>query len=252
MNAITQYIVDTSTLDVSNIKITNATKDSFYMSITSVVNKTGPVAATMSAMTVKMVGPSGAFGNLDLPEVKAKSSGTEVVITDQLIQVTDMAAFRAFVKAIMSDESLIMRLEDGETTVKSLGISSKITYNKDVHLKGMCGPKIRMVKTEVLGNGTFRNEMLTENPSALEIDMGIAKYDILNGDGDVIATQEGRTYIKQGQSTTIAEGKVVGGKMKGKPRLKGVGVFEDNWHRETLKDLNAPLELSEEFVTLVG
>ena len=67
MNAIAQYIVNTSTLDVSSIKIINATKEyiralhrtrmvltyhsSFHMSITSVVNKTGPIAATMSAST---------------------------------------------------------------------------------------------------------------------------------------------------------------------------------------------------------
>ncbi|KUJ10709.1 uncharacterized protein LY89DRAFT_655491 [Mollisia scopiformis] len=251
MEAITQAIVNYSTLDVSYIKITNATKDTFLMSIQSRVNKTGPIGATMSEMTVEMAGPAGTFGHLDLPVVKTSSSGADVTITDQLIKITDMAAFRAFVKSLMNDEKLTMKLKNGNGTIKSLGMTSKIFYQKDVHLKGMNGPKTVMVKTEVEGSG-FKNEMLTINPSAFEIDMGVVKYEIRNAENVKIAEQKGKTHITRGESTSIMTGTMTGEKLEGDARLVGVGVEEESWHDETIRDLNTSVKLSEEFVGLCG
>jgi hypothetical protein len=221
------------------------------MSIQSRVNKTGPIGATMSAMTVEMAGPAGTFGNLDLPVVKTSSSGADVTITDQFINITDMAAFRAFVKSLMNDEKLVMKLLNGNGTIKSLGMTSKIKYQKDVHLKGMKGPETVMIKTEVEGSG-FKNTMLTINPSAFEIDMGVVKYEIRNEDGAKIAEQRGKTHITRGESTSIMTGNVIGGKVKGQARLVGLGVEEDNWHNETIQDLNTTVKLSDEFVSLCG
>ena len=63
---------------------------------------------------------------------------------------------------------------------------------------------------------------------------------------------KGMTQIKFGLDYDMGTQANVNLYLKGKSRLKGLGVVEDNWHQVTLKDLNAPLELSEEFVTLVG
>jgi len=46
-----------------------------------------------------MCGTAGCFGRLDLPEIKTSSSGTTVKVTDQLIKIVDMEAFKAFNKS---------------------------------------------------------------------------------------------------------------------------------------------------------
>lgn len=57
---------------------------------------------TISAMTIDMCGDAGFFGRVDLPIIKATSSGTTIIVTDQRIQIVDMEAFIAFNKSSMS------------------------------------------------------------------------------------------------------------------------------------------------------
>jgi len=65
-------------------------------------------------MTVDMVGPTGIFGRLNLPKVKVKNGVADVVITDQVIQIVDMENFKAFMKAMIQDEELVLRFENGK------------------------------------------------------------------------------------------------------------------------------------------
>lgn len=217
------------------------------MSIESRVGRTGPVPATQSAMTVDMIGPAGVFARLDLPVIKTSPFGTDVIIKDQRIQITDMTAFKAFVKSLMQDEELTMRLDNGHGTVAALGMTASIVYRKDIHLKGMKGPQTVMQKTEIDGAG-FKNTMLAINPSPLEIDLGTAKYEIRNEAGVKIAEQTGKTYTTRGKSTYTVTGTVTGGAAKGKAKLIGLGVEEDNWINDTIKFLDADLTLSDKFV----
>jgi hypothetical protein len=69
------------------------------MSIETKVENTGPVGATIAPMTVDMRGPGGVYGRLSLPEIKTKSSGTTLTITDELVKITNMDAFVAFNKS---------------------------------------------------------------------------------------------------------------------------------------------------------
>jgi hypothetical protein len=213
--------------------------------------KKGEYSLPNLLVTVDMVGSGGTFGRLNLPVVKTSPSGADVIITDQLIKITDMTAFKAFVKSIMQDDHLTLRLANGHATIKSWGLSAQILYEKDLHLKGMSGPKTTMLKTEVDGEG-FRNTMAISNPSPFEIDMGIAIYGIYGEEGVKIAEQRGKTYIPRGESTLIATGRIAakGVNPKGEAKLVGLDVEEDNWFKETIKDLNTPVILHEDFVSL--
>lgn len=102
------------------------------MSLICHVSNTGPLSSTMSEMDLDMGGPSGAFGPLHLPVVITKSTGTTVTVTDQLIKITSMAAFKSFVKSLMQDEALVLRLENGHTTIKAFLLNANIVYAKDV------------------------------------------------------------------------------------------------------------------------
>jgi hypothetical protein len=222
---------------------------SFLMSIESRVKNTGPLGATQSEMTVDMVGADGIFGRLVLPEVKTKTGGADVIITDQVIKIVDMENYKAFVKSLMQDENLILRLENGKDTIKAMMMTANIVYRKEVHLKGMNGPKTIMAKTERDGGG-YRNTILTINPSPLEIDLGIVHYEIRNEDGIKIAEQTGETYIKRGESTNMMTGKTTGVVPKGEARLVGVDVRDDTWHKETIVYLDTSIVLSEEYVEM--
>ncbi|EKD20006.1 uncharacterized protein L3040_002316 [Drepanopeziza brunnea f. sp. 'multigermtubi'] len=249
MNAITSAIMSNSKLNVTLIKITDATPDSFVMSIEAEVTGTGPVGATIAEMTVELVGPGGAFGKLDLPVIKTSSSGAKVIISSQHIKISDKAAFKAFVTAILRDESLVLKLQNGKAQVKAMGMKAEIDYNKDCPLKGMNGPKTSISKTVVEG-GSFKNTLVVENPSPLELDLGTIQQELRNQDGSVIATQSGKAYLSRGQSTYDVEGKPSGKAAGASATLVATGVAENNWHNETIQAFQVPVTLPAELVTI--
>ncbi|KAF1985614.1 hypothetical protein K402DRAFT_394594 [Aulographum hederae CBS 113979] len=222
------------------------------MSIKSRTTNTGPMGATMSPMTVDLVGPKGVFGKLDLPEIKTQSSGTDVIVPDQLIKIVDMEAFHAFVKAIMLDESLVLKLDNGVGTIKAMMMKSNIVYRKEVQLKGMNGPKVTLVKTEPKGDG-FVNTTKIENPSPLDLDLGVITFDLLNAEGQKIGQMEGPLSIPLGESTATMEGKPVkgAGAKVGVGRMVGSGAPDGSWFNETIKFQDMPIELNETLVSLV-
>jgi len=251
MDAIVQAILNLSKLEVSLIKIEDATPDSFLMTIESKVTHTGPVSATQSPLTVDMIGPAGVFGKLNLPEVKTKSSGTFVNIPPQLIKIVDHNAYQAFVKSIQLDEKLTLRLDNGVGTIKALGMKSNIIYKKNVELNGMNGPKTELVKTTPIEGG-FKNTIKIYNPSPLEIDLGQNTFEFVDESGQVIAEQSGHLDISRGESyhevTGIVKAKSTGGKI----RYVGKDVEKESWLKTSIKYYNTPITLTPEMTSLVS
>lgn len=219
------------------------------MSLICHVTNTGPLSTTMSEMDLDMSCPSGSFGRLHLPSIITKSTGTTITVTDQLIKITNMTAFKGFVKSLTQDESLVFRLENGHATIKGFLLYAKITYSKDVQLKGMNGPRTEMVSTEVKGKG-FVNRMKTWNPSPVEMDVGTVKQDVRNGKGETIAEQKGVVYYTRGETEYAMEGTLTGLLPDGESRIVGVGAEEDNWNNETIPFHDTPMNLTDEFVAL--
>lgn len=219
------------------------------MEIESRVTNTGPVSATMAPMTVELVGPKGKFGKLQLPEVKTNSKGTDVHIDPQRIDISDYEAFLGFVQAIMQQDSLILSLENGEGTVKAMGMKSKIVYKKQIELSGMNGPKARITKVE----GSKENAQIglqVFNPSPLEIDLGTAIYEVQGEDGTKIMNIEGQQHITRGGSQHTLSGKVEGTVTEGPGKLVGLGAKEDAWTQDSNKFINIRLNLGSELAAL--
>ncbi|KAF2671978.1 hypothetical protein BT63DRAFT_422491 [Microthyrium microscopicum] len=203
-------------------------------------------------MTVDLVGPKGAFGKLNLPEVKTTSKGADVIIKDQKIQITDMEAFLAFNKSLQLDEKLTMHLDNGQGTIKALGMKSKIVYKKPVAMKGMDGPQTEIVKTEVLGDGQFKNTMKIINPSPVEIDLGNVVFAFKNQAGEVLATQIGNVYIKKGETIYEATGEVKQKSELGRVSIVGLSEAKGTWVSKTLEFFNTPLSLTPEMEKLLS
>lgn len=221
------------------------------MTIESRVTETGPVSATQAPMTVDMVGPQGCFGRLDLPEIKTKSSGTDVNIKDQQIQIVDAEAYQAFSRSITLDEKLTLRLENGKGTIKALMLKANITYAKDVHMLGMNGPKTEIIKTVKTEDG-FKNTLKITNPSPLEIDIGENVFEFVDANGNVIAEQHGKLDIPRGESYHEVIGTVKGKTNGGEAvRLVGKDVTKESWLKETIKYFDSPVGLTPEMSALV-
>jgi hypothetical protein len=231
--------------------LSNLVCSSYVMTVESRVTRTGPVSSTMTPMVVDLVGPKGVFGKLSLPEVKTSSSGAQVMVQEQKIDVVSHEAFIAFVRSIQLDEKLVLRLDNGHGSIKAMFLTSNILYKKDVNMLGMNGPPTELVSTEVHEDGTFTNTMKITNPSPLEIDLGTATFVFKNAEGEDLAEQTGEIFIKRGDTTYTMSGKV---KQKGavdKISLVGVTIAGDSWIQETIKIYNVPITLTPELTTLL-
>jgi len=251
MDSIVQAILNLSQLDVSYIKITDATEDSFVMSIDSKTTKTGPLGATMSPMTVDMIGPKGPFAKLDLPEVKTSSKGAVVKITNQLIKIENMEAYLAFNKSLQWDDKLTMYLDNGKGTIKALGMKSNIVYKKPVAMLGMNGPQTEILKTEILADGSFKNTMKTTNPSPVETEMGKVNFAFKNGAGETLAVQSASLHMLCGETIYEAVGQV---KAKGdvsNVQLVGLGDEKGTWIKNTILFFNVSVTLTPELTELL-
>ena len=219
------------------------------MEIHSRVTRTGPVGATQAAMTVDLVGPAGAFGKLNLPEVKTSSKGTDVHIDPQKIEITDYEAFKEFVKSITQDEKLTLRLENGKGTIKSLGMKANITYKKPVELAGMNGPKSRIVKAEGTKDDVKIHLQLF-NPSPLEIDLGTAIYELQTADGTKIADVRGAQHIVRGDNQHELSGRITGTASAGAAKLVGAGSEGDSWTNDTNKTIIMNVQIPENMASM--
>ena len=213
------------------------------MTMRGKATKIGVATASMSEMTVDLVGPGGTFGRLDVPAIKMGSFGANITIIDQLVEITDMKAFKSFLAAIMQDDSLLLRLENGEATVKALGTKSNIVYRKNIHLRGLQSLKIGLIKTETRESITT-STFIIDNPSHFDVDLGIARFEVQDGQGCRIAGLKGSTYLKQGTSELNLSGPSTGATLRqGEARLVGVDVDEDNWLMESIHTLNKPVAI---------
>jgi hypothetical protein len=222
------------------------------MSIESKVTHTGPLPATMAPMTVDLVGPKGPFGKLNLPEVKTNSKGTSVNIVDQLITITDMAAYSAFVKSLQLDEKLTMYLDNGKGTIKALGMKSNIVYKKPVAMLGMDGPATQILSTEKLADGTFKNKVKIINPSPVEIDLGKVTFGFKNAAGELLATQVGNIFIRRGETIYEAIGTVKQKGDVGKISLVGLDDEKGTWIKTSLSFFNSTVKLTPELQELLS
>jgi hypothetical protein len=221
------------------------------MSIKSRVTGTGPISSTMSPMTVDLTFNGACFGKLNLPEVRTSPSGADVVIENQDTEVLDMAAFKAFVRSLMVDEKLVLKLDNGNCTITAFGLTAHCVYAKEVQLVGMNGPKVQMASTTASRDG-ISSTMTIFNPSPLEIDHGISMFEIQNDKKEALAELKGDLKIIRGDFESTMQGAIKKDvATAGTARLVGKGVEEMSWCNDTVKNIDVAFQLTPEFTALV-
>jgi hypothetical protein len=215
------------------------------MSIESRVTATGPVPAKLAPMEVDLVFGGGCFGKLMLPEVNTSPSGCDVNIYDQLIQIVDMDAFKAFVKSLMLDEKLTLTLDNGKCSITAFRfLKGNCIYKKDLHIKGMNGPATRIVNTT-----TETNTVVVTNPSPLHMDYRVSKLEIQTADGQTVAELKGPMIIQRGEhEVTMDITRKTGVPVDGEGlKLVGIGTEDKAWTNDTLKFIQVPISLTDQF-----
>jgi hypothetical protein len=207
------------------------------MEIEARITNTGPIGATLNAMTVDIIGPEGVFGKLNLDKIKLQPSGTDLHVKPQRIGVVDHDAFQAFVKSIQLDERTTLTLLNPAAKVSAMFLSTTANFRKTVETMGMNGPKVEIVET-VRGekdDGTFKNTIKITNPSPLEIYIPESVFHYVDQSGKVVAEQYGEFDIVRGTSYHELEGKITAGKASGELSLVGMEVLKDSWMKRTIK-----------------
>lgn len=217
------------------------------MSIESRATGTGPVPAKLAPMEVDLVFGGACFGKLKLPEVTTSPSGCDVNIYDQPISIVNLEAFKAFVKSLMQDEKLTLTLDNGKCTITALRfLKGNCTYKKDVLIKGMNGPVIKIVNTTAEANS-----VVVVNPSPLHIDYRVCKFEIQTADGQTVAELEGPTVIQRGEhEITMNITRKPGVPLAGAElKLVGVGTEDKAWTNDILKFIQVPISPTDQFLS---
>ncbi|KAF7540393.1 hypothetical protein G7Z17_g12197 [Cylindrodendrum hubeiense] len=248
MSSVLQCLVNPSKLEVSRISIAHVSEDAFALAIESRVTGTGPISSTISPMVLDLTFNGSAFGKLALPKVRTSFWGTKVVVQEQVINITDMAIYRAFVRSIMVDDDTNFQLENGACTVRALGLTAHCDYNLDIPIKAMKGPRATLQKVSRSGDDGIAVTVRMHNPSPVELNHGVCTFELRNDQGERMAELRGQLKIVRGQFDLSLHGTTrTGVAPSDKVRLVGVGVDGSSW----CNDFDAVMDVRSEFAGLL-
>ncbi|KAI3323761.1 hypothetical protein HD806DRAFT_522327 [Xylariaceae sp. AK1471] len=238
-------IIRYSKLNISLLRISNVTEDSFHVSLEARITKTGPASASITPMTVDLCGLSSHFGTVTLPVITTQAYGTDVVVTNQLVTILDKEALRAFIRNLIEDDSAVLSLRNGNTTISALGVGPRdICYEKDIEMPGMKGPVVTVQAATTIqmpsrlpgspSTASFMTTSMTplnnspttssisstafpgsngisivfyvKNPSPLEISFGTCAFEIQTTEGKLLAELKGRLDIRRGYFEATLQG----------------------------------------------
>ncbi|KAJ9327833.1 hypothetical protein DTO027B5_3632 [Paecilomyces variotii] len=193
---IAQHDISDSTLNITQLMISNPTPDSFDLHQTQTLGTNSSYHPWIYSFnsTVSLAGASAPFAFIPVPKVKSKN-GAEIVIDDR-VQLANVSAFSDFCKATMLNEEVSLNVY-GKPELKEGGLpKTKVTYNKTVTMKALNKLKgFNITELHVLTknnpDGTNMNgTVLIPNPSVLTLEMGNLTMDL-----SVDGTPIGQSFI---------------------------------------------------------
>ncbi|OAA73509.1 hypothetical protein ISF_00410 [Cordyceps fumosorosea ARSEF 2679] len=200
---IAQDKINHAKLDIVAVKISNATPNSYQMTINSTISTDGTVKANIDPfagdMYLEDTDDKTPFAVLNFPATNANKHSN--VNVDQHVEIKDMDAFSKFNTWFVNNETLRIGIK-GKTKVQPSGLSRKydVTFQKVLEVKGLNlfkGTKVIDPRVELkVDNGTdpnFRNfyaRVELPNPSHFSLDIGNATFN-----NYFLGTNLGKLYI---------------------------------------------------------
>lgn len=192
---IAQHDVNDSTLNITEMVISDPTPSSFQLNQTQVIGSHSSYHPEIYAFdaAVSLAGASAAFATVRVPGVKSKDGA--VVEVGQLVELSDKDAFGDYAKAVMLNEEVSLNIY-GKPGLKEGSLpKTTVTYDKTVTMKGL--NKLKgfdvtdfhiLLKPE---NGRNMNgTVYIPNPSVMTITMGNLTLDL-----SVAGKPMGQSYL---------------------------------------------------------
>ncbi|KAK7970449.1 hypothetical protein PG988_009522 [Apiospora saccharicola] len=201
-----QSRLDNASLNIDSVVISQVQKDSFNMAINSTVLADNSVHATirafdgtMSLLPNKDGAAPVAFAKFQFPEIA--TSAAVVVNISQKVAVGDTNSLVAFNEALLSQESVHVRVE-GDTHIRVSGIARDypVTFRKDVELKafnGFAGLSVSNISVTLASFNNFNGTTRIPNPTVFTFELvSIHALSILMRSTDVLFF-----FYQQGNTT---------------------------------------------------
>ncbi|KAI0203000.1 hypothetical protein F4808DRAFT_467673 [Astrocystis sublimbata] len=242
--AIAAFVRD-SKFSLTLLRINSGIEDSFIITMELRITRTGHKSVMVGGMTVDLAGPVGNFGRVKLPPFTTRFDGTEAVVLNQTVRVTDVGALKAFMRVLVMNKDVRLSLRNGETTIRTAGVSPQpLSFSKVMHFNGMEGPRAKIIDARILavpflGNspshGTISSNYLgplntsptnanidgtldrsnhifikfsVHNPSPLETSFGTSFFRIQTHNGIILAELKGRYDVRRGHFEVTFRGLV--------------------------------------------
>lgn len=133
---IAQHDVNDSTLDITEMVISDPTPESFQLNQTQVIGSHSSYHPEIYAFdaAVSLAGAAAAFATVRVPGVKSKDGA--VVEVAQKVDLSDADAFGDYAKAVMLNEEVSLNIY-GKPGLKEGSLpKTTVTYDKTVTMKG--------------------------------------------------------------------------------------------------------------------
>ncbi|KAG0342717.1 hypothetical protein BG000_002062 [Podila horticola] len=183
---VAQSIVNKSTLQFNEIAITEPTNTTMVMTMQGTLGDAGPFHATVSyPEPIKVFYDGTLLGAMDpLPDTKA-SGGSGSIAGTSKFTISDEAAFAAFSKKMLGEESFTWNLQS-KVEIRAMGRTIKdLILNKDIQLLGMNGfPQVEILKFDLPSDATNGQginlviDTAMHNPSPIGVELGTVVLDI--------------------------------------------------------------------------
>ncbi|KAF5607218.1 ubiquitin ligase (Hul4) [Fusarium subglutinans] len=242
---VVQHLLDLAKLEITRFKISNATEDSFNIVIEGRMFGTGTISSTIISTEASLSFNGTAFGRIKLPQTKTSFWGTDFVVQEQRVEITDYPNYCAFIRGIIVDDETSLQLENNNCTVRALGTSSVCNLRLDMPLKAIGGPRMAVKKLSRLGSDVTIVFSLTYL-GPFELDHGCCIFELRNGHSETSAELKGELNIAAGQTELTLHGTTRDGAVaSNRVRLVGVGVEakEKSWLNETIREIDVPVDL---------
>lgn len=175
-----QKEINASSLEVTNMEVTNPGADSVHLKIDNVIRSDSSYHPRIEAFRAGLsLDGQEPFIYIDIPE--AKSEKVTYITVDQDVTFASADAFTAYTKAVLGSEELTIDL-DGKTTIHISGLpATDVDYRKKITMKGLnhlsglniSDIKILSGKDEILSDGSnMLGTVHIPNPSVMTLDLG--------------------------------------------------------------------------------
>ncbi|RFN46401.1 ubiquitin-protein ligase (hul4) [Fusarium flagelliforme] len=248
-----KHLLDTAKLQSTRFKISNATKDSFCLTIQGRLVETGTISSTIDAMEASLSFNGFRFGKVRFPQIQTSYWGTNFVIQEQRIDISNHATYCAFVRSLIVDEETCLQLDSKECTIRALRASPTCGIRLDMPLQAQNGPHLTLKKVSRSAKDV-RMVLSLSYSGQVEMNYGSCLFVLRNGPGEILAELKGELNISKSQKELVLHGIVKYGVIPSQMvRLIGVAVEEDeeSWLSKTISDFDVVLDLEPEHAEML-